>query len=720
MLLVFETQTLERAYSSDHELSVAPLLLDAEVATAFSTLLSTPEMFETHRFCFFVDALDEYQQTNQKDYGDLMTVLQGWTAGPGDAIKICVSSRENNLFENALHPINSMRLQLLTRSDMLRYANDKLLGLESSVDRLRVSKTIVEKSSGIFLWAALVVKSLRERLEEGTKLSDFEKELDFLPTKLEKLYDHLLDEILPSRRCRAFQVFAMIAELERTEAKLPLISCSFMDAYDQDSQFALRQSSARRSKISQAIDDKQDTIELLKSQTRRMIRGSCRSLVEVREDDDDRGDAKFIQRDACRTCVVYVHRTVPEFLQKESTRESSRQHLRGFNVASAISHILLETLRSIGADIVHRERWARLNFAIVATRTQARLDQWPSEYLSHLEAATREKITPLDLPERFHIRRLYRPNSVATFVLNPYEPGELLPIRSAQNCFFFVASPLYLAAGCGSPEYVAWHLATGMQPSQQTSNGTMLLACLFSSISRPWALTRHLSDTDKLLDCVGMITKSPYGISSVQLVAQLAQQMVSIRSPTPLSAISTQSIGRLMARIIETVRHVDTPSIELRAETRAMSSGEEYIVYWMVANSVSRCFEERMAGSWNDTPGFRFIKSYSEKPIPLRTLVKFSQFKNEAEILQLLDDLEKPKEVKGVVAPVERKLLSEPINTTSDTSTVHSTTLEHCREESVQQERKHSRACAAILFTFFGAVGKSIIVAFAMKLPRYH
>lgn len=49
-------------------------------------------------------------------------------------MRICVSSRENNVFECGFHPEQKLRFQDLTREDMLLLARDKLGRIERLID----------------------------------------------------------------------------------------------------------------------------------------------------------------------------------------------------------------------------------------------------------------------------------------------------------------------------------------------------------------------------------------------------------------------------------------------------------------------------------------------------------------------------------------------------------------------------------------------------------
>lgn len=50
------------------------------------------------RFCFFIDGLDEYEETFHDDYQSVTRKLKHWCGRTSSHVKICVSSREYNVF----------------------------------------------------------------------------------------------------------------------------------------------------------------------------------------------------------------------------------------------------------------------------------------------------------------------------------------------------------------------------------------------------------------------------------------------------------------------------------------------------------------------------------------------------------------------------------------------------------------------------------------------
>ncbi len=64
-----------------------------EVSAAFQKLISSSEITDKFRICFFIDGLDEFQELGES-YWRLADKLQEWCNNSKGAVKLCVSSRE--------------------------------------------------------------------------------------------------------------------------------------------------------------------------------------------------------------------------------------------------------------------------------------------------------------------------------------------------------------------------------------------------------------------------------------------------------------------------------------------------------------------------------------------------------------------------------------------------------------------------------------------------
>ena len=136
-------------------------ILDEEIQGAFTKLIRSRYVSETHCFCFFIDGLDEFHETVQDDHKAITELLCQWTSSAPKMVKLCVSSREYNVFMNAFSPGQRLRLHDLTKGDMEEFIQQRLGHIPDGESKKTLVRAAIDKAQGIFLWVALVVKSMR-------------------------------------------------------------------------------------------------------------------------------------------------------------------------------------------------------------------------------------------------------------------------------------------------------------------------------------------------------------------------------------------------------------------------------------------------------------------------------------------------------------------------------------------------------------------------------
>ncbi|OIW28776.1 hypothetical protein CONLIGDRAFT_391098 [Coniochaeta ligniaria NRRL 30616] len=182
------------------------------------------------KICIFIDGLDEY-------YGDHLELIRTiQTIAKVKDIKLCVSSRPWNCFEDAFGADISSKLYLedLTKDDIATYARDMLHQLQAQyfgnqdpqylIEEL-VSE-IVSRAQGVFLWVFLVVRSLRDGIVNGDPLTLLQARLRELPTDLEAFFERIIrsvDKVYRQRMANTFQAAL------NSDFPLRLLLYSFLD-----------------------------------------------------------------------------------------------------------------------------------------------------------------------------------------------------------------------------------------------------------------------------------------------------------------------------------------------------------------------------------------------------------------------------------------------------------------------------------------------------------
>ncbi|KAF1976812.1 hypothetical protein BU23DRAFT_501277 [Bimuria novae-zelandiae CBS 107.79] len=250
--------------------------------SALERLLNCPKIRDTHRFCFFIHGLDEQDEASpQNDHKALVNLIQGWEAQSQGSRKICVSSREHNVFMNSFNAERRLRLQGLTQNDMQRYFEKKFEDIVFTGEAHDLAKEIVERSQGIFLWLVLVVRALRESLEDGHDFLDFKAVVDSLPDKVEARFAYLLNTIPKARKKNVFHLFTIVPLFH-----FPLLTILSLNKYLRGLGHPLH--AVQGPKHTEAREDGQTLVEKQRQrsaqlvQARKMVYGDCRGLLETR------------------------------------------------------------------------------------------------------------------------------------------------------------------------------------------------------------------------------------------------------------------------------------------------------------------------------------------------------------------------------------------------------------------------------------------------------
>lgn len=172
----------------------------------------------TMRLCFLIDGVDEYT-------GDLDRLLDVILGESNHFVKFIVSSRPTIPCEGAFSRYPSLRLQDLTQADIRGYAQetfnkrpDILQDLLDPESLSVVIEDITKRSSGVFLWVELVVKSLLNGITNGDSISELQMRLQQLPTDLAELHRQILSSIPPRYRFQAANFFRIMVQSAEYEA----------------------------------------------------------------------------------------------------------------------------------------------------------------------------------------------------------------------------------------------------------------------------------------------------------------------------------------------------------------------------------------------------------------------------------------------------------------------------------------------------------------------
>ncbi|KAJ6789580.1 hypothetical protein PWT90_07415 [Aphanocladium album] len=250
-------------------------------------------------FCFFIDGLDEFSGDNE----DLIDAVRKLCSH--ENTKVCASSRPWAEFVSEFGEDDTRLLKLedFNSRDIKEYVHHKLLA-NAAFKRLAANdatvlglvEEVAVRSSGVFLWVHLVVRSLLEGAKYADTTQFLWKRLEAFPRDLDGFFSHMLDTI--PQIYHAKTVMAIRATLAAT-ASLPAAVYYFMNAAEEDERYSL---------LSEWNDMTPDLVVRLVEDTALRLDGWTKGLLEVVHYSRDKSPTYDFSK------VEFLHRTVRDFL----------------------------------------------------------------------------------------------------------------------------------------------------------------------------------------------------------------------------------------------------------------------------------------------------------------------------------------------------------------------------------------------------------------------
>ncbi|KAK1241930.1 hypothetical protein MKX07_007753 [Trichoderma sp. CBMAI-0711] len=142
-------------------------------------------------FLLLIDGLDEAVET--EEVMQLLDCLIGFCN-----VKLCISSRGEEVFRQKLSKYDGFKLEDLTRNDMQEYA---LAQIPASYGKYPpdflhdLRALLLDKAEGVFLWLVLAIESVMRGLRNNDGQDVIRSRLDRLPSKLQELYAEMWDRL---------------------------------------------------------------------------------------------------------------------------------------------------------------------------------------------------------------------------------------------------------------------------------------------------------------------------------------------------------------------------------------------------------------------------------------------------------------------------------------------------------------------------------------------
>lgn len=189
-----------------------------------------------YRFCLFIDGLDEYGDDGRDrlEHEKLARSLPAWSQQ--NNIKTVATSRPFAEFEAAFTPLRRIHLHDLAWFDIFSFAHDTFQKhrdfhrIEGDYDKL--SARVADNSDGVFLWAAVTVRSLYSSITNHLDISELYQQLEDTPKELNALYHSLLELLSPRDRLRASKMLLMMYAFTKYSKVADPCILSWVDEWD--------------------------------------------------------------------------------------------------------------------------------------------------------------------------------------------------------------------------------------------------------------------------------------------------------------------------------------------------------------------------------------------------------------------------------------------------------------------------------------------------------
>ena len=274
-------------------------------------------------FFLTVDGLDEFDADVSATHIDSLLEIGRALAGYPN-VKIVFASRPWIQFEDAFVNYPNLKMHDLTHDDIRLYVNERLekhadmqkLLRRDTDNAAKLVRTIVESSSGVFLWVRLVVDSLIYGLRNSDSIQDLQQRLDELPTGLYDLYAAMLRRVPKSYRPQTMRLLRLILCGVEYGRELSVLGLCLAEEVTDD----LVAGTAIHPMKDEDLEDYYDGMQ-------RRLKSRCQGLVEISHTAQTwaslsdmnwrpAADVYNPENKFLNTTVVLLHRSVNDFLKQ--------------------------------------------------------------------------------------------------------------------------------------------------------------------------------------------------------------------------------------------------------------------------------------------------------------------------------------------------------------------------------------------------------------------
>jgi hypothetical protein len=273
------------------------------------------------RYCLLIDGLDEIESSRELL---LNTVLS--MSARSNKLKVCCACRPENPFQSILKQHPNLRLQDFNHGDIEEDCKRRLKGTHAE----KFADQIADRAEGVFLWAHLISEDLARAAKEGESEEDLDLRLKECPDEMTELFKYMLlrqDKLYAKRPKPYLRLIDFASSIEQQTSLLELLVATLPPAR-----------SPKWSELSGKFDV--GFLSYLEEQLDGLgprIEATCTGLVQClaptranRYYTALKSDPTFPRLDdAVETPVVFIHRSVHDFLRED---EDGAAYYQRFNL----------------------------------------------------------------------------------------------------------------------------------------------------------------------------------------------------------------------------------------------------------------------------------------------------------------------------------------------------------------------------------------------------
>lgn len=273
----------------------------SELEAAFELLVR--QRVKPLKICFFIDGLDEFD-------GDAVGLAQ-YLLAASETVKILLSSRPvpglHKEFANCgtiqLHDLTKGGIRTYVLENLTKHPRVKELWEMDELEVIDIIEMIVQKSSGVFLWVRLAVRSLTDGLRKQDGVRDLRRRLDALPANLNDFYRYMFGRLSSLHKQQASMLLQIVYRstfLTGGQSYLTDLVLSY--AFEDHPKTAIN---------AKILGSKEEEISLRCANIAEIV-GSCScGLLEMRNQED--------KTDNARPVVNFIHKSAVDFIGQPET-----------------------------------------------------------------------------------------------------------------------------------------------------------------------------------------------------------------------------------------------------------------------------------------------------------------------------------------------------------------------------------------------------------------